>query len=282
MDVFKDYQKALFPYAYNILGSVDDANDAVQDVMAKHLSNKNILLDEKNYLIKSVINKSINVKTRSKKMAGGVWLPEPIATEQADSRLMRNDIISYSLLVLLENLGAKERAVFILTEAFDYPHEEIADALDITIENSRKLLSRAKEKLKTLRHQKTTEQTIAPAKKDLNSYIEAIRMGDTASLIHLLAEDISFVADSGGKVKIVRALTSGASAVIDLLFYLYTTYQKEFRVEVASINHQSALLYYKNGELINCQVFELDETGTKIHAIYSVVDPDKLKNLARH
>ena len=71
----------------------------------------------------------------------GNWLPEPVATEGADHDLHQKDILSYSLMVLMEKLDARQRAIFILKEAFDYDHEEIARLLDISVENSRKILS---------------------------------------------------------------------------------------------------------------------------------------------
>ena len=147
----KDYQKTLFPYAYNILGSSEDAKDAIQDVMTKYISApKEEIENEVGYLIRGVINQSINIKSRNKKITTvKAWLPEPIATENADRDINRNEIISYSMLVLLEYLNPKERAAFILKEAFDYSHEEIANTLSISIENSRKLLSRGKTRLET-------------------------------------------------------------------------------------------------------------------------------------
>ena len=64
----KEYIDFLFPYAYNILGSVDDAKDAVQDVLLNHLSlSHDHITDKDNYLIKSVINLAINMKSRQKK-----------------------------------------------------------------------------------------------------------------------------------------------------------------------------------------------------------------------
>lgn len=134
-----DYQSKLLPYAYNILGSVDDALDVIQDVMVKRLSGVGAALEnESAYLIKSVINRAINLKNRNKRIRGEkMWLPEPVATESADAGIKKKEIISYSMLVLLEHLNAKERGVFILKEAFDYAHEEIAETLSITVENSR-------------------------------------------------------------------------------------------------------------------------------------------------
>ena len=99
-----DYQKSLFPYAYNILGSVEDAKDAVQDVVVRFLSTPPAeVKNEKSYLIRSVINQSINIKTRNRRIVNEkTWLPEPIAPESADGKLYNSEILSYSLMVLLE------------------------------------------------------------------------------------------------------------------------------------------------------------------------------------
>src|SRR3954471_10200972 len=138
----------LTSYAYNILGSYEDAKDVVQDVLLEMINRTDAdIQNEKAYLIRSVINRAINARNKLQKMRSGYpgnWLPEPVATETADGNLNQRDILSYSLMVLLEKLDAKQRAVFILKEAFNYDHEEIADVLDISVENSRKILSRAR------------------------------------------------------------------------------------------------------------------------------------------
>lgn len=145
----KDYQTILFPYAYNILGAVEDAKDAIQDVLYNYLAASREHIDnEKNYLIKSVINQALNIKQKKKQVKlGDVWLPEPVATDSVDTNINLDDVASYSMLVLLEQLNPKERAVFILKESFGYSHEEIAEVLTITVEGSRKLLSRARTRL---------------------------------------------------------------------------------------------------------------------------------------
>src|ERR1700760_4356805 len=140
----KEYIDDLFPYAYNILGSAEDAKDVIQDAMVKYLEGERREIEfERNYLIKSVVNAAINLKTRQRKIHSTieVWLPEPVATsDMADRNLYLKDVLSYSLLVLMERLAANERAVFLLKETFDYTHVEIANILGITQVNSRKLL----------------------------------------------------------------------------------------------------------------------------------------------
>lgn len=273
-----DYQHLLFSYAYNITGSSEDAKDAVQDILVKHFSgrNKNIK-NETGYLIKSVINQSINIKKRSdKSQLNKTWLPEPVATEKADDTINRDEIISYSLLVLLEKLTPKERAVFILKEAFDYSHKDIAETIDLSVENARKILSRARTKL-SLSENKTKQYTSHNTSSYLKEYIHVIKNGDIKRLEQMLSKDISLAADGGGKISVVRELTIGKPAALEVLFYVFQTFQALQTIRISEINHQPALLFYQEGVLVNCQIFEFE--GENIKRIFSVLAPKKLKSI---
>lgn len=273
----ENYHNTLFPFAYNILGSSEDAKDAVQDVLMKYLSvEKENIKNEKGFLIRSTINHSINLKKKkSKTIRANVWLPEPVSTEDTVQDIDRETILSYSLLVLLEKLSAKERAAFILTEVFDYSHKEIAETIDFSIENSRKLLSRAKSKLKGYRTNRIANQKNHSS--ILEKYIQFIKNGDTNNLEKLLSDDISLAADGGEHIKVVRDLTNGITASSKLLMYVYKAYLNGLELKIKSVNHQPAILFYQNDTLYNCQVFELNEG--KIQNIYSIVDSEKLKTL---
>src|SRR5690606_14213589 len=148
----QDNYRKLLTYAYNIVGSYEDAKDLVQDVIEKFITlDKSNIRDESNFLIKSTINHSINFKNRhSKKEVFGEWLPEPVSFVNAETKLIKEQTAGYTMLVLLENLNPKERAVFILKEGFSYSHSEIAELLEISQDNSRQLLSRASKQLKNI------------------------------------------------------------------------------------------------------------------------------------
>src|SRR5690606_20113676 len=222
--------------------------------------------NESAYLIRSVINNAINLKNRNKRIREhAMWLPEPVSTEPADARIKKKEIISYSMLVLLEHLNAKERAVFILKEAFDYAHEEIAETLSITIENSRKLLSRAKSNLRSNNAELKPAATAAPD--FLQTYIHYIENGDIESLAQLLSKEIAVKADGGKKMMVVSELTQGIQPVSVLMLDLYRHYQHRFQIKLHTVNHQPALLFYDDGQLINCQVFEWDDDQAKIRNI---------------
>jgi RNA polymerase sigma-70 factor (ECF subfamily) len=282
MEFLENYQARLFPYAYNILGTSDDAKDVVQDVVMSHLSNqKPGIENESAYLIKSVINRSINLKIRNKKLVGEAsWLPEPIATEKADEKINSQEIVSYALLVLLENLDPQERAVFILKEAFDYSHQEIADIFSFTVENSRKLLSRAKKALKEKGSDFNSNST--PEPNFLTDYIEVIRNGNVEILEQMLADQITAQTDGGGRVKVLSEFTSGIKAVARFAVKVYDLYLKNYQVKFRRLNHTPSLLFYKGSTLISCQIFDIDTKTRKINNIYSVVDPEKLKGIEKN
>ncbi len=186
----EDTRNLLISYAYNILGSYEEAKDVVQDAYLKILdTDLGNIENKKAYLIRTVINSSINRKKRQQKLIQqypGEWLPEPVATERADTAINRKEILSYSLMVLLEKLNTKQRAVFILKEAFDYDHKEIAAVLDLTEENSRKIFSRALQQLKE--PGSTNNKKIPDCY--LDKYVEVISKADTKQLERLLKNDV--------------------------------------------------------------------------------------------
>ena len=278
MDDVKMLTKKLFPYAYNILGNIDDTQDVIQDVLIK-FNEKDIstISNQNAYLIKSVINQSINLKKKNnRERQQKITLPEPIVTNQGENKIELDEILNYSMLVLLDTLNTKERAVFLLKEAFDYEHDEIAEILTVSIENSRQLLTRAKKKLK-LRQPYITTSSIKD-RKYLQQYLETIRKGDVKTLEQMLSDEVQVLADGGSKLNVVAQLTSGVNDTIKLMTYLYEYYQKDFEIKIEEINHQSALLFYNGTTLINCQIFELNSDG-KISNIFSVVDPAKLMRI---
>ncbi|MBL1222484.1 sigma-70 family RNA polymerase sigma factor [Chryseobacterium sp. L7] len=268
----------LLTYAYNITGSYEDSRDLVQDVIEKYISlDKSGIRNESNYLIKSTVNHAINFKNRhSKKMVYGEWLPEPLSFDHPENKLIREQTARYTLLVLLEKLNAKERAVYILKEAFDYSHQEIAEALDISIENSRKLLSRAGKQLHNIKYAPDTAHSANTA--ILQKYQEALSEGDIPGIEALLMDDIRLSADGGKKVRVIKAVETGKPATASLLAYVQQQFLagKHFTFHV--FNHQPALCFWQGERIYNCHILDIDENGL-IREIYSIVDPEKLKRI---
>ena len=278
MDDLKLLNKILFPYAYNIVGNIDDSKDIIQEVLIRY-NEKDVrsISNQNAYLIKAVINGAINLKKKKdRERQQKVTLPQPIITNHGENKIELDEILNYSMLVLLDTLNIKERAVFILREAFDYDHNEIAEILSITVDNSRQLLTRAKKKLKFRKSKITTSS--AEDRKYLEKYVETIRKGDVKTLEQLLSDEIKVLADAGSRLQAVAELTFGIANTVKLMTYIFECYQRDLEIKIEEINHQYALLFYRGTILINCQVFELNPYG-KIVAIFSVVDPDKLMKI---
>ena len=277
---FEDFKAILLPFAYNITGDFMAAEDIVQEVLTIHFLVLNPAVENpKNYLIRAVINRSINEKkllrTRMEDYRGR-WLPTPILTEDSIYReIDRKKILQYSLLVLLERLNAKERAVFILKETFDFEHDEIGDILGIKPDNSRQLLKRAKEKISHL-----TGPSIQPKSESeplLKDLVEAISKSDIPRTKLLLSKDVQCMSD-GGKVKAARNMLTGQDSVSKFLKAVFGKYYPEgAEWQFVEINFNPAILFTLNKKIFRCIVFEINEDV--VQKIFIIVNPDKLQQL---
>lgn len=269
----------LLTYAYNITGSYEDSQDLVQDVIEKYISlDQSEIRNETNFLIKSTVNHAINFKNRhSKKMVYGEWLPEPISFDNAENKLIKEQTTRYTLLVLLEKLNARERAVYILKEAFDYSHQEIAEILDISAENSRKLLSRAGKQLQNIQYRPDHINTSADPN-ILQQYQQALSDGNIPKIEELLLDDIRLSADGGKRIRVIKAVEVGKSAAAQLLTYVQQQFLSNKPFSFHTFNHQPAVCFWQGDRIYNCHILDIDAQGM-IREIYSIVDPEKLKRL---
>lgn len=269
----EEYQRVLFPYAYNILGSAEDARDVIQDIMIKWQSvEQEKIENQKAYLIRSVINAAINYKSRQKDRLQdypGQWLPEPLTI---DTEMDRRHILSYSLLVLLEQLNPKERAIFILKESFDFSHQEIAEQLDITPESSRQLLKRSKERL---------NPNIAPQARDhdekIKRFVDLIINGNTKALEQMLAADIKVISDGGKEAPAAKNIIEGIERTQKLLLGIFKKFLHQYELHFTTANHQPAIAYTRKGQVRTCHILTFNEAG-EVERIHIIVNREKLKN----
>lgn len=278
---FTEFQSALLPFAYNILGDSMEAKDVVHEILNHFfLTSTEHIQNPKSYLVRSVINRSISEKKRiqrEKKKYLGEWLPTPVNQDAGIYHLVdRNRIINYSLLVLLERLNPKERAVFILVESFDFAHKEVAEVLNITVEYSRQLYKRARQKLepdvsKPFRlneHSKVVVEKLT----------EAILTADVEKVKQLLADEVRSVSDGGNVTSAARKVLVGKDHVAKFLQAIYGKYlPKGTESTLTEINHQPALVFKVNGSIFRCMILEIHENA--IVNIFIIVNPDKLQLL---
>ncbi|WP_246062017.1 sigma-70 family RNA polymerase sigma factor [Haloactinospora alba] len=124
--VFETHRRLLFSVSYNMLGTVEDAEDCVQEAWIRWArQDRSGVTHPKSYLVRIVTNVALNTlraQRNRRESYVGPWLPEPLVTApDAAERVERDETVSYAVLVLLENLAPVERAVFVLREVLDLP-----------------------------------------------------------------------------------------------------------------------------------------------------------------
>ncbi|MEO8474312.1 MAG: sigma factor-like helix-turn-helix DNA-binding protein [Chryseolinea sp.] len=277
----RHYQSLLFPFAYNITGDLMASEDIVQEVITHHMTRPvEHVENPEGYLVRSVVNKAINQKKLLRnrmEQYPGHWLPSPVLTEESMYKgADRDSIIHYSLLVLMERLNAKERAVFILKETFDYVHEEIADILKITVDHSRQLLKRGKEKISIPKASTSSQRE--ESKILLSQLADAIKSADLEKAKKLLSDDVSCIADGGPNISATRNVLEGPDHVSKLLKAIYGKYFPENATSsFAIVNHMPALVFKLNSSVFRCVIFEIE--ANIIQKIFVMVNPDKLKKI---
>ena len=162
--IFDEHRGLLVSVAYRILGSVSDAEDAVQEAWLRWANvDHSEIVDPRAFLMRVTTRLAIDRLRRAKARREsyvGPWLPEPILTRQdaAEDAAMAESV-SMAMLVVLETLSPLERAVFVLREAFGMPHAEIADVLGRKEEAVRQLARRARDHVRERRSRFEADQT---------------------------------------------------------------------------------------------------------------------------
>ena len=277
--LFEQYRVLLFSLAYRLLGSATDAEDMVQEAFVRWMQEeRQEVQSPKAYLSTIVVRLSLD-QLRSararREVYVGPWLPEPLATGQRQELLdtpVLAESISYAFLVLLENLKPLERAVFVLREVFEYEYAEIAALVGQSEANCRQVFHRAHQRLEERRPRFAVSQE--QQRRMADQFLRASTSGDMQGLLNLLTEEVVFVGDGGGKVRVghrVRGPKNVARGTLAGLRPMLAVIQP--RIE--EINGQPAIVGIVDGRPYSVLVLDLE--GERIRAIYTVMNPEKLR-----
>lgn len=279
---FEQARPRLFGIAYRMLGSVAEAEDVVQDVWLKwHATDRTAVRNSLAFLTTVTTRSAINV-TQSARVRResyiGPWLPEPIDT-RADPAMGadRDAAVELAVLLVLERLSARERAAYVLREAFDYPYGQIADIVETTETNARQLVTRAR------RHLADARPT--PVDSDhhhrlLDAFLSAAKQGDLAALEKILAEDVVSLSDGGGKVKAAaRIPVAGRTRVAAFVAAFSAHFWAGSTTTFAEVNGRAAVLITRDAALSTLMTIDASEDG--IGTVLWVMNPEKLNALSR-
>ncbi|MDQ1021439.1 RNA polymerase sigma-70 factor [Streptomyces afghaniensis] len=292
VDRFEAARPRLEAIAYRLLGSASEAEDAVQETFLRwQATDVDRIEVPEAWLTKVLTNLCLNQLTSARARREtyvGQWLPEPVLAGDpmlgpADTPEQRESV-SYAVLALLERLSPNERAVYVLREAFDYPHREIAEILDITEAASQQILHRAKKHVADGKARSEVDE--AAARRIVDEFLAAATSGRTEPLVRLLTQDAIAVGDGGGKVPARARAFEGALAVAKFMRGLFKPGKAKRDlvggspdVYATTANGDPALVVVLDGRVIGVMCLEITAEG--IAAFRNQVNPDKLERATR-
>ncbi|MBH5318406.1 RNA polymerase sigma-70 factor [Paenibacillus sp. GSMTC-2017] len=282
--LYVELKPLLFSLAYQILGSVTDAEDIVQDTfMSLHENEPTDTQFIKAYMCKVVTNKCLNkLKSSSKQreMYVGPWLPEPLVTRRNNTndpleQFISKESTSTAYLLLLQQLSAVERVVFLLRELFSYRFEEIASIIDKSSGNSRQIFYRAKKRIGSASKKNTVPRNISTTLTE--QFVSAIATGNINSLLTILSTESVLYTDGGGKTNAALRPIVGQELIIRYFTTVRDKVPAHFECFVHEINGNPGIII-KIGELTFSVIsFQIKENT--ISDIYIVMNPEKLYHL---
>ncbi|MHC3467952.1 RNA polymerase sigma-70 factor [Streptomyces sp. 7R007] len=277
---FEELRPLLFAIAYRILGSVSEAEDAVQETWLRWQTAATRPTSTKAYLSAVVTRISIDVlrsaRVRREEYVGP-WFPEPLLTDpyqDPERSAELADSLSMAALLLLERLTPLERAVFVLREVFGFGFPQIASAVDRSEAACRQLAVRAR------RHMDAGRPRFEADRREREElagrFFDAFREGDVDALRELLAADVQMIGDGGGKAPQLAGPIIGSQQATRALAQLQPGFVHVGVVaQPREVNGQPGAVFRdRDGRIVS--IMTLDILDGRIQTIRSVLNPDKL------
>jgi RNA polymerase sigma factor (sigma-70 family) len=281
--LYTQYKGLMLKLAYQMTGTWSDAEDAVQDVFLKaYNTNPAGLAEEpKAYLCKMVVNCCRDLYKSARKRREqyfGEWLPEPIPTAKDEPLdfIMRDELLSYATLVLLEQLSAAERAVFVLREALGFDYAGIAEIIGKSEANCRKLFSRAKGKMSI--GEGGAIHAASGREAWVRQFVVALEQDNMERVVSMLADDVVLISDGGGKAFAAVRPIAYRDAVAKFMLGTFRKSLRDegvFQLEISEINGQTGVIIYAEGKVDTIALTHTE--ANLVRNIYIIRNPDKLR-----
>lgn len=277
-----------FAIAYRMLGSVSEAEDVVQEALLRvhqALDAGEQIASPRAFVAtvttRLAINELRSARAR-REFYVGEWLPEPIITDSSDDpaqHAQMADSLSLAMLVLLESLSPEQRAVLLLHDVFDYDYPQVAEIIGESQDNVRQLATRAR---RHVAQRRPRFQTTREQREELSArFFQATDQGDLSGLEALLAHDVAFTGDGGGKApalaRTLRGRNRVARALVDYSVHQAALFER-MQIRLTEINGGPGALYLDAQHRL-LAVVALEITGGQITSINAIVNPDKLTHL---
>ncbi|MGL6339961.1 MAG: RNA polymerase sigma-70 factor [Waterburya sp.] len=282
LEIFNQSRPRLQAIAYRMLGSITDAEDMVQETFIKWQQASLLEIKNPPAYLTTIITRLCIDRLRSARVQReqyvGTWLPEPIVSNNFEPQAIVElaDSLAMAFLVMLEKLSPIERAVFLLREIFDYDYAEISTIINKSPTNCRQIVRRAKQHLGDSHSR--FHSSVNNAQQLTEKFIQACDRGDLSGLIALLAADVTFYSDGGGKVTALLKPMQGAIKVARFLIALRRSrLTPDYTFKQVRVNGQAGVICVADNQIESVITFEI--VGCCIQSIYVVRNPDKLGHM---
>ena len=280
VDGFEPNRGRLFGIAYRMLGSRAEAEDLVQEAYVRwHQTDREAIRNAEAWLVTTTTRLAIDrlraLKTERESYVGP-WLPEPMMYDTPpppDRHLELASDLSMAFMVLLERLGAEERAAFLLHEVFEFDYREIATVLEKSEDACRQIVHRARTRVRNERKRFEVAESAKAAL--LRKFTEAVSARDQQTLLALFAPEATWTADGGGRSGAGTRPIVGAEKIVRLVLALGERLKSDrSTIELVEVNGETGLCVRTAGVIT--AVISILSDGERIHEVFAVVNPDKL------
>jgi RNA polymerase sigma-70 factor, ECF subfamily len=275
---FEQHRPHLSAVAYRMLGSVSEADDAVQEAWLRIGSQDLRSIENMQAWLTTIVGRvCLNVlrSRRSRARESSVHVPDPLVSlntaEDPEREALRDESVGLALLVVLEELAPAERLAFVLHDIFGVPFVAIADALERSVASVQQLASRARRRL---RGSPVPDRDLAQQRRVVDAFFAASRDGDFEALLELLDPDVELRIDGGALRAEASLLRRGA----DVVAAQTATYSNLHPfVEPALVNGAAGAVVAPYRQVISVMAFTV--TNGRIVEIDALLDPERLRRL---
>ncbi|WP_181697236.1 RNA polymerase sigma factor SigJ [Nocardia sp. GTS18] len=285
-ELFVGYRELLFSVVYNMLGSVADTEDVLQEVwlawQSRSVGSSEPVDNPRAYLTRMAVNQALARRatlSRRREDYVGQWLPEPLLDGEPDgaTTVERTEAFSMAMLVVLESLTPLERAVFVLNEVFAYPHTEIAEMVDRSPAAVRQIAHRARAHVRARRPRTQVDPRVCRAVTE--RFVAAAMGGDLEELLAILSPEVTLWTDGGGTGPATSLRpVHGQTAVAAVFMAVAAAGLDGYRVGWRTVSGDPCAVVFDGDAPLAVVVLDVATDDTVI-GIYSVTNPEKLTHL---
>lgn len=283
---WESHRRYLLAVAYRLLGSVTEAEDAVQEAYLRLRKASDTDIANVRAWLSTVVSRICLDELRSarawRESYVGPWLPEPLVGTQVDGtgeitdpadRVALTESVEMALLAVLEKLTPPERVAFVLHDVFGMGFEEIGEVIGRSTQASRQLAHRAREHVRSERPRFDVAEE--EHRRTVSAFLDVTAQGDLPSLVAMLDPDVVMRTDAGGAMRAALNPVRGAGKVARLVAALAADYT--LRIQLAEVNGKPGFLVFDGDRLYG--VVGVSVAGGRVTSVDAVLNPDKLRHV---